>query len=313
MIYIYNKSSGRVEVNGGRQKVYHTLWLLNGEYRTNDSLSMSSDASGDSRIAPINGATITGKVYVQRYVDAGATNWRFLTAPTQGLALNDWQDNFVMSGFPGSHWPTFPFTSVYSYDESAPGTEDDGFVPASDISQTVAMGQGLWVWCGDSLNGTDPFEIDGRGPVYTGDLDLPVTYTSHGTPSGDGWNMAANPYVSAIDWNSANWTKSHINNAVYIWNPDAQNFAGYVGGVSVNGGSRYIASSQAFWVQANAASPLLRITENCKTAQAAAFRSEEQGPEDILRLRVIGTISFLPSDWPLNHNSVNNEYSSTSA
>ncbi len=282
-----SKSGGNLTVSGGRQKVFDALTLTGGTFITNDSLSMSSNASGDSRIAPITGGSISGPVYVQRYIDAGVTNWRFLTAPSSGQTLLDWQDDFVTSGYPGSHWPAFPFTSIHTYDETAAGTEDDGFVAATGSNETISAGQGAWVWCGDSLNGTAPFMVDVNGPVYQGNIDLPVSYTDHGSPSGDGWCMVGNPYVSVIDWASASWTKNNINNAFYVWNPDMGNFAGYVGGLGINGGTRYIASSQAFWVQTNGSSPLLRISENCKSATATQFRNDEE-PQDILRMRVIG-------------------------
>ena len=281
-----DKTTGTLTVDTARQKVFGTLTITNGTYNTNDHLSMASNADGDSRIAPISSGTLTGQVYVQRYIDAGATNWRFLTAPVAGATLADWQDNFVTSGYAGSHWPAFPFTSIYFHDESAPGTEDDGFVPATSSSDLIGIGQGLWVWCGDSLGGTGNFTIDVKGPAYTGPIDLPVSYNSFGSPVNDGWSMVANPYVSAIDWDSPNWTKTNINNAVYIWNPDDQNFAGYVGGVSVNGGSNLIASSQAFWVQANGPAPVLRATENVKSASSVGFKSVTDA--DLLRLRVTG-------------------------
>ncbi|MCE3258790.1 MAG: hypothetical protein K0S12_431 [Bacteroidetes bacterium] len=83
--------------------------------------------------------------------------------------------------------------------------------------------------------------------------------------------MIGNPYPCAIDWSSASWTRNKINDAVYIWNPQLQQYASYVSGVSVNGGSPIIASSQSFWIQANATSPSLACNENVKHTGTAAF------------------------------------------
>ncbi|MFZ1689253.1 MAG: hypothetical protein WAU70_17655, partial [Flavobacteriales bacterium] len=284
---IENSSSTGVTIASGPQHVLGALELADGDLAANGILHIASNPEhGDARVAPITGGTISGNVRVFRYIDAGATNWRFLTAPVSGRTLQDWQDDFFTSGYPGSAFPSFPFTSIYGYNEAAPGTEDDGFSAASGSTETIAQGEGYWVWCGDSLGGTAPFLIDVNGPLYTGDRLLPVAYTNNGNPGGDGWTMVGNPYASAIDWDAPGWTKTNINNAIYIWDPDAENFAGYVGGVSINGGSRYIASSQAFWVQANAPAPVLRATENVKTAMAVGFKSGSN--MDLLRLRVVG-------------------------
>lgn len=277
-----DNTSGGVNLVSGTHDVHGTLSLTNGEFFTQDRLVMVSNADGDSRIDAVTGGNIVGELTAQRYIDAGATNWRFLTAPAQNRTVGDWTDDFNTSGFIGSTWPSFSFTSVYFHDETAPGTLDDGFVPASNVTDVIGAGQGVWVWCGDSLQGTSPFTIDVQGEPYIGDLDLPVTYTDHGSPANDGWNMVANPYISTIDWDDTDWVKNGINDAIYIWVPELQQFASYVAGVGVNGGSRFIASSQAFWVQTNSASPQLRATEGVKVADAVEFRSNDQS--DLLRL-----------------------------
>lgn len=284
---INNSSATGVNIASGPQHLRGALTLSDGNLAANGMLHIASNPTyGDARVAPITGGSVSGNVRVFRYIDAGATNWRFLTSPSGGMTLQDWQDDFITSGYPGSAFPSFPFTSIYGYSEAAPGTEDDGFVAASSSAQTIAQGAGYWVWCGDSLGGTAPFTIDVNGPLYTGDRFLPVAYTNNGNPSGDGWTMVGNPYASAIDWDAPSWVKTNINNAIYIWDPDAENFAGYVGGVSINGGSNFIASSQAFWVQANAPGPVLRASENVKTAMAVGFKSASN--MDILRLRLVG-------------------------
>ncbi|HCQ29605.1 MAG TPA: hypothetical protein DIU39_04915, partial [Flavobacteriales bacterium] len=218
---------------------------------------------------------ISGTITVQRYIDAGATNWRFLTTPVQGTVLEDWDDDFVTSGFPGTdfpNWPsvTNPWASMYFYDETVPGPQNNGFTAPSSTSAPVSPGTGVWVWCGDTITGTQPFTIDVTGAPNVGPINLPVSYTNTGDPD-DGWSMVGNPYPCEIDWDSPNWTKTNINSAIYIWNPDLQQFSSYVAGIGTNGGSRFIASSQAFWVQTNGASPQLTANEFVKTTTPANF------------------------------------------
>ncbi|PIZ05889.1 MAG: hypothetical protein COY57_04865, partial [Flavobacteriales bacterium CG_4_10_14_0_8_um_filter_32_5] len=178
---------------------------------------------------------ITGNIVMQRYIDAGATNWRFVTSAVTGGTLAELSSTFITSGFPGAdfpNWPTAanPWPSIYFYDETVPGIQDNGFMPATNISNVIGVGEGIWVWSGDTIIGTQPFNMNITGPPNVGNINLPISYTNSGLPADDGWNMVGNPYPSSIDWDSPNITKNGVNNAIYIWNPDLEQFASYVGG-----------------------------------------------------------------------------------
>jgi hypothetical protein len=57
-----------------------------------------------------------------------------------------------------------------------------------------------------------------------------------------------NPFTSTIDWDdTTGWTKTNLEDATYIYNNG--NWATYSGGTGTNGGSRYIAMNQGFFVQ----------------------------------------------------------------
>jgi len=270
-----NNSNG-VTLSSGAINLSGTLTLTLGQFSTNNALTLTSNASGTARIAEITGGSITGNVTMQRYIDAGATDWRFFSSAINNTALSEFNDDFTTSGFTGSDfpdWPTAanPWPSIYFYDESQAGSQDNGFNPATNITNTLTNGEGIWVWCGDTSTGTQPFTIDVAGTVNTGSINLPVSYTNSGNPTEDGWSMVGNPYPSTIDWDSPGITKSGINNAIYIWNPDLQQFASYVSGIGTNGGSRYIASTQGFWVQGTSAGPSIQVTEASKSAVDASF------------------------------------------
>lgn len=265
-------NSNGVTLTSGAMGVRGTLDLVDGELDLNSNdLTIISDAAGDARIGPVASGSIDGDVTVQRYIDAGSTNWRFMCSPVSSVDFEAWDDDFITSGFTGSDYPNFYFTSIYSYDESMLGDEDLGYVPLSNSNQSINVGEGYWVWCGDQASGTNPFTVDVTGPIVTGSVNLNVSYTNSGSAVDDGWTMVGNPYACEINWDTAGWTKTNINNAIYIWDPDASQYASYVGGVGVNGGTRYIASGQAFWVQANGTSPQLTSTESVKTRTAPGF------------------------------------------
>ena len=219
-------------------------------------------------------SSITGDITMERYIDAGETYWRYFASAVENPRIEQYLDDFVTSGFDGSPYPRFPFTSIYSYDESrAPG---DGYVACVSADQVINVGQGYQVWSGDTITHTDPFLVDLVGPVNQGDITLPVTFTASGREDEDGWNMIGNPYPSTIDWDAEGWTKTNMANATYIQDPDTQLYATYVAGASVNGGSRYIASQQSFWVHAIAEDPELTIRESVKSNNDVRFLAFEE-------------------------------------
>jgi len=212
---------------------------------------------------------IIGNISMERYIDAGETYWRYFASAVQGATIANYLDDFVTAGFPGSPWPDFPFNSIYTYDETlGPGL---GYIPCSGASQIIQVGQGLQVWAGDTITGTQPFVIDLVGQPNQGPITMPVTYTFTGIVEEDGWNLVGNPYASTIDWDSPRWTKVNMANAIYIQDPDTKQYATYVAGASTNGGSRYIASQQSFWVHAIAPSPQLIATEGIKSSIDQTF------------------------------------------
>jgi len=54
--------------------------------------------------------------------------------------------------------------------------QDSGFFTI-DVNDQINPGEGYWVFCGDSLNGTDPFTIDVTGPINQGQFDFTPTYS----------------------------------------------------------------------------------------------------------------------------------------
>ncbi|PCI96411.1 MAG: hypothetical protein COB15_10345 [Flavobacteriales bacterium] len=274
-LHVNNNNGVRVE--NGNVNIQGSLYIQSGCFNTRNKVTLISNETETARIAElINGACIVGDITMQRFINVGATHWRFLTSAVSGATLADMNDDFITSGFTGSDYPNWPsaanpWPSIYYYDETVTGVQDNGFTAATNSSNLIPVGTGVWVWSGDTITGTQPFTIDITGPPNVGTINLPITYTNSGLPNDDGWNMVGNPYPSSIDWNSSNITKTGINNAIYIWNPDLQQFASYSGGIGVNGGSNTIASSQAMWVQATSSGASIQLTESCKTSTDAPF------------------------------------------
>ncbi len=290
-----------VNTSSGHNYIIRSFDIENGNFQSSDSLTVLSSDTLTGWIDDVSNGSVSGKITMQRYIDAGSTQWRFLSSATNGIDLEQYDDDFLTSGMLGSDYPgwipplwTEVFYSMLYYDESDAGGSDVGFYNPVDMTYTPTVGQGLWIWCGDTITGTQPFLIDHTEAMNQGDIDLPVSYTNTGSADDDGWSMVGNPYPCPINWDDADWDKTNIDNALYIWNPDIANYASYVAGIGLNGGSANIASSQGFWVKANAPSPLLRVKESCKIGDNTAFLSTttQQIDKAIIKLRLTNQSSY---------------------
>ncbi len=256
------------------------LRMKDGTLNTNGRVTLLSDVNGTARLDRVTNGLLNGDLIVQRYFATTTNDWHLLGAPVSGQSLVDWDDDLMTMGFPGSDFPSFYFNNVTYYDESYPGHKDEGLLNASSINESIGIGQGLRLYLPVEIN-----TIDVKGPANIGNINLPVSYTDSGSALDDGWNLVANPYPSTINWNkSAGWNKSGINDAIYIWNPSNSQYTTFVGGVGTNGGSKFIPSTQAFWVQANSASPSILIKERAKAKNDIAIK--KASAQDFFKVRI---------------------------
>jgi hypothetical protein len=101
----------------------------------------------------------------------------------------------------------------------------------------------------------------------------------------NGWNFVGNPYACPLDWTiGAGWTKTNLENAIYIWNGSV--YSSYVGGVGANGGSQYIPQFQGFFVHASAASPAISIKKAARTHSGNSTNFKNTTEAGIFRLAI---------------------------
>jgi hypothetical protein len=115
-------------------------------------------------------------------------------------------------------------------------------------------------------------------------------------PMGITWEMIANPYASYIDIESADFNINGHYNSVYVANMGVGQvvFATYNKGVGVsaNGGSRYIAPGQSFYIRSlDAAKPFLLGSTARTHGTGAALKSASTVDDDVLRVKLTnGTV-----------------------
>ena len=221
---------------------------------------------------PFN-SSFVGDITSQRYLQLANNGWRELAVGVENQTLEDWQnDGLIMTGFPGSDYPGFSWTSVYSYEENnANGDKNNGWVSPTNINNSINFQHGTKVYIGSV---TRTLEVTGPPNVGSQTIDLDFQDDS-GAIDQEGWNLIGNPFVCSVNWdNVPALNKTGIDNALWIWNATAGNYGIYVGGsggIGTNDVEANIGSSQGFWVHANDINPTLTFTEDDKTESDPRF------------------------------------------
>jgi hypothetical protein len=271
-------------------------------------ISTGDNPTADAGIATLpSGAQVTGSVTVQRYTTKEGPNggriYRYLSSPVQNAPVSDLQNEIPITGtFTGASTCAGCTQSMFSYNEAVitdsnnSGVADvnDGYIDFPDASnaETLIPGKGYAMFVPGSVLSSTAWDV--RGTVNAGNVtpvSLPVTFTSSGTIENDGWNLVGNPFPSTIDWNAGSgWTKTNLDAAIYMRDNGGETaiIATWNGVTSVNGGSRYIATGQAFWVKASGSgAPVLQANENTKTAGTQTTFFRERRPDNLLRITMV--------------------------
>jgi len=273
----------------------------------NRNFTLLSSANKTARIAFIpTSASITGNVIVQRYTRGGLRSNRFLGSPVDtlgGIQIKQMKDDILLYG-PGGTSNGFNSASLFTsnhwvYDENLQnGTE---WRSPTSINEVLPKGKGLLLFhCGTpnqapigSTTIPNAAVIDFIGTPNQGTIALPIQCTGvcMEADNGNGWNLLANPYASPIDWMSADWNRTGVSGTIYIWNPALNQYSSFNmnnPAAATNGGSRYIAPSQGFFLKATSSNPVLTINERVKSsvfADSTLFRLAET--KDQLRLKIL--------------------------
>ncbi len=231
---------------------------------TNGLFIIYADSTYSGRIDAVgNGANIIGNFIFQKWLDR-CNGWSLYGGPFDAT-LNNYADSatdqMIYTGFPNSDYPTFGWTpNAYLWDENW-NTVDQGWI-TPDGNNVIPRGKGFWYWNSDTVFNTlnplitQKWKVVTKGSIdFTSTFNFQIQYTNTGDITSDGWNLVSNPYPGTIDWIS--FTRTNVDNAIYVFNTCSQSYMSYIGGVSTNGGSRYISPFQGFYIKSNNVSPIL--------------------------------------------------------
>jgi len=263
---------------------------LDGNTVINNTLTLTSGSlivsSGYSLIA--NSKSIgAGTIRSEREI-TGSTGWRLLASPVTST-YDDLLNNLFTQGYTGSD-SADGSPSVLWYDETYAGTDNQRWRKPSDATDATVTGRGLFVYVFGSIPGeaaySDPLpvtlDVTGSESEGTaGEFDFGVTYTAS---ADTGWNLIGNPFVASIDWDDAGWTKTNMDNVIYVWDHTANSGSGaYLtwNGSSGSLGDGLIPPFQGFWVKANAGSPVLKVPKTAKTTGGVFYKPAAE-PDPLL-------------------------------
>lgn len=266
------------------------------DFNGNDVV-LVSDADNTGSIGHIeNNAEIVGDtITIHRYFPAASGSWRMLSTPIIDATFEQWNDDIPTTGFEGADYPTYPsasnpWSNVRYYDETLTEGQaaylDSGFHSVANVSDTIGNARGYFVYFVPS-----PTTIDVTGTWRKYDQDYTLDFSeSDSDPFNDGWNLVANPYPSAIDWDdAAGWSRTDLNEAVYAYDPVNGQYSSYVNGVSIGSLNGIIASTQAFWVKSESGSPSMTLKESSKVNNTGVhMRAEDMNTQTVIRLKLEG-------------------------
>jgi hypothetical protein len=228
-------------------------------------LKSPNDNSVAGSLITFGNVSNSGTMQAERFVSGG--KYTYVSPPNDVTSSSLFTDN------PNGYFnPNF-----YSYDQSFdanPNPDNELYSEWDENNFNDA-----WLEAHNNIYGSGIILSDpGIGYAYYNDMDrffvfdgtfnagnqsVNLYYNDNDVNNGyfDGWNLIANPFPSALNWDYSGWDKTYVDAAIYYWDGTSSNIGNYKYYVAttddysdgtnvVNGGSQFIPSSQAFFVKA---------------------------------------------------------------
>jgi len=247
--------------------------LNGGELKATGSMGITvkSDATGTGSFLDQNSTngnvTFNGTQTVERYI-SGETKYHIFSSPVQ----------------------TATFGSIFASNQMNIWVRE--FIETSNayvnriFNESAEQGKGYTIYLDGIASTTATFS----GTLGTGSIAIGGNLTGIDiTGPGNGWNMAGNPYPSAISWNAI--TKSNLLASVYAWNASGGNWYSYNGtaGTLTDG---VIPSGQGFFVQVTGSSPTLTFTNACRVHGGSTLYYKSASIQNLLTIGVTTSMNL---------------------
>lgn len=325
----FNNLSVSKSANGVALKsaviVKNVLAVNGGNLYTDSNLTLRSDANRTARVDVVPaGSNIIGKANVERYIPARRA-WRLMTAPVtnSNTIYNSWQNKGVYApgigllvtgpnptgaagngldysvqnavSVKGWNYSTQAFTNFTNTKVAMSGTTG-----SADNNGYFVFIRGDRDPANTNATNNNITTITSIGTLQTG------TQTFSASPVVNAYTLIGNPYASPIDFN--NVARTNLIKRFYVWDPsmnlvggyvmmdDLNNDGIYVSAVQGSTQTKYIQSSQAFFVQTNSNGPAsITFDETSKSAYDVngMFRPQTPVPAGIGAGQIITVLNLL--------------------
>jgi len=251
---------------------------LIGYYPLNNTATGSSSNSNDGTLK--NSPSFDSDTYPNGTFITGSEGWHMMSAPISGASYSTLLDTLWLQGISQGGDITAGTANLYNWDES---TYQFNAIDDATINIPASEGFIFYVYNDQDYDGTAdgfPKMIQTSQPHRSGNFSPSLSFTSQSDPSKEGWNLTGNPYAATINWDAPNgWTKTNLESSIYVWDETANSGSGAY--LSWNGSTGtlpngLIAPWQAFWVKANASSPVLKFTDEVRSAGGVFYKESEK-------------------------------------
>jgi len=241
-----------------------TLKLSRGALSTGNYLTIAFDTSGNIAYNPADLGSIDGNVTGRRNASAKS---HYIAAPFSGVTSAQVDATTPL-------WVS-PYWKMYSRNYTA-----QNWVAVTNTITSMPLGTGFSL----SLPTAAPLKFTGS---Y--DHSFVLTGESYDNSVSGVYIFVGNPYPSTLDWNNASgWTKTGVQEAIYLWDGASSQANSYVNGVGTNGGTPYIPAMQAFLVatDGNGGNASVSINNNARTSLHNPSFLRVASDDNIIRLTV---------------------------
>lgn len=194
---------------------------------------------------------------VERFLSTG--DWHYCTVPLKGSHnVEDW------------------FTGMYVI-RFTEKTNSWDYLNTGDV---IAPMEAVAVWPKENT------VISYKGTLNNTDIELLLKLDGSGDMKG--YSLVGNPFVCPVAWEETGIERKNCNNSIHVWDGTADNYKGYNQEGAINGGSKFLAPSQGFFVKANDSDASLKLGKQARRNTYVDFKSGAVKPTMLFKLRVSG-------------------------
>ncbi|MFH0867090.1 MAG: hypothetical protein V1904_12915, partial [Bacteroidota bacterium] len=241
-----------------------------------DDLRIKASASGMGGIVlQDNSANITvaDSTIVECYINNSPAYWHYASIPITSAKLNVFENYYA--------WGWNEATASWS-------NLTNGL-----MDLTVCKGYSVKWGTGASPT------VNFIGTLNKGTKSIAVANSNTGNDS-YGWNLVGNPYAATIDWDAVSgWSRSNIDPTAYYLNGSTSSYGqyNYVTNTGLNGGTRYIAPTQGFFIHCDVASSTLQMDNRVMVNYEQDFWKEGEKAVDDQKTLILHAFNTADSKY----------------